>query len=98
MCDYDANDLSGLDDKDQEYCMSGDNMAQIPGVEEEEEGEFSEEEEIDIYVQLEQKQKDLTLAAELGKALLEKNEELERRNEQLVEDFAQKIEVSSTYY
>ncbi|XP_048767628.2 bicaudal D-related protein homolog isoform X3 [Ostrea edulis] len=96
MCDYriNDNDTSSFDYRGQgKYCMSGDNMAEAPGVEEEGEGGFSEEEEdIDIYAQLEQKQKDLTLAAELGKALLEKNAELERRNEQMIEEFAQKIE------
>ena len=50
-------------------------------------------EEDDVFAQLAQKERDLTLAAELGKALLEKNEELERRNEQTIEDFAHKIEV-----
>lgn len=98
MCDYriNDNDTSSFDYRGQDkYCMSGDNMAEAPRVEEEGEGGFSEEEEdIDIYAQLEQKQKDLTLAAELGKALLEKNAELERRNEQMIEEFAQKIEVN----
>ena len=48
----------------------------------------------DVYVQLAQKERDLILAAELGKALLEKNEELSKRNEQLVEEYSYKIEVS----
>ncbi|XP_078335899.1 BICD family-like cargo adapter 1 isoform X4 [Crassostrea virginica] len=79
-------------DLDEDF-VSGDSMAESPGVGEEEEfiGD-EEEEEMDVYAQLEQKEKDLRLAAELGKALLEKNEELERRNEQIIEDFAQKIE------
>ena len=82
-------------DLDEDF-VSGDNMAESPGVGEEEEfiGD-EEEEEMDVNAQLEQKEKDLRLAAELGKALLEKNEELERRNEQIIEDFAQKIEVRS---
>ena len=42
---------------------------------------------------LEQKEKDLTLAAELGKALLEKNEDLTRENHELSMEFAAKIEV-----
>ncbi|XP_064613123.1 LOW QUALITY PROTEIN: bicaudal D-related protein homolog [Liolophura sinensis] len=46
----------------------------------------------DIYGQLEQKEKDLVLAAELGKALLEKNEELTRIHEQTVEEYNIKIE------
>lgn len=44
--------------------------------------------------QLEQKDKDLMLAAELGKALLEKNSDLEKKLEQSTEDYNQRIEVS----
>lgn len=44
--------------------------------------------------QLEQKDKDLMLAAELGKALLEKNSDLEKKLEQSTEDYSQRIEVS----
>lgn len=47
----------------------------------------------DIYTQLQQKEKDLILAAELGKALLEKNEELSRQNEKIAEDYSQKLEL-----
>ena len=47
----------------------------------------------DIYGQLQQKERDLILAAELGKALLEKNEELSKQNEKIAEDFSQKLEV-----
>ncbi|XP_073987771.1 bicaudal D-related protein homolog isoform X2 [Rhodnius prolixus] len=47
----------------------------------------------DVYAQLQQKDKDLILAAELGKALLEKNEELSRANERLAEDYSQKLEI-----
>ncbi|XP_067015291.2 bicaudal D-related protein homolog [Anabrus simplex] len=50
-------------------------------------------EDLDIYAQLQQKEKDLILAAELGKALLEKNEELSRQNERIAEDFSQKLEL-----
>ncbi|KFM56567.1 Bicaudal D-related protein-like protein, partial [Stegodyphus mimosarum] len=39
----------------------------------------------DVYTQLAQREKDLVLAAELGKALLEKNEEISRANERLAE-------------
>lgn len=49
----------------------------------------------DLYAQLQQKEKDLILAAELGKALLEKNEDLSRHNERLAEEYSQKLEVSS---
>lgn len=47
----------------------------------------------DVFAQLEQKERDLVLAAELGKALLEKNEELSQQNEKMTEDFCQKLEV-----
>ena len=52
-------------------------------------------EEGDVFAQLAQKERDLILAAELGKALLEKNQELTKRNEGVAEEFNQKIEVSS---
>ena len=48
----------------------------------------------DIYAQLLQKDKDLLLAAELGKALLERNEELSKNNEALQEELAQRTEVA----
>ena len=47
----------------------------------------------DIYRQLAQKEKDLLLAAELGKALLEKNEELNQKYEMLQEEYSQVVEV-----
>ena len=47
----------------------------------------------DIYAQLEQKERDLVLAAELGKALLDKNEDLSRQNERIAEEFSMKLEV-----
>merc|ERR1712038_1052261 len=46
----------------------------------------------DVYSQLAQKEKDLVLAAELGKALLGKNEDLARQNEKLQDDFSQRLE------
>ncbi|KAL5016876.1 hypothetical protein ScPMuIL_006465 [Solemya velum] len=52
----------------------------------------SESENGDVYSQLAEKEKDLTLAAELGKALLEQNQELQSQNEQLVEEYTQKLE------
>nr|CAD7402799.1 unnamed protein product [Timema cristinae] len=52
----------------------------------------TEEEELDVYQQLHKKEKDLILAAELGKALLEKNEELSRKNERIAEEYSQKLE------
>ena len=47
----------------------------------------------DVYAQLEQKEKDLILAAELGKALLERNEELVKRQDQMQQELAEKMEV-----
>lgn len=49
----------------------------------------------DVWAQLQQKDSDILLAAELGKALLEKNEDLVKQHEQLIEDYSAKIEVSS---
>ena len=49
-----------------------------------------------LYAQLEQKDKDLTLAAELGNVLLEKNEELRRQNDALEKEFAENVEVRQT--
>merc|ERR1712013_484988 len=46
----------------------------------------------DIYSRLQQKERDLILAAELGKALLEKNEDLSKQNEKIAEEFSQKLE------
>ncbi|CAH0549227.1 unnamed protein product [Brassicogethes aeneus] len=46
----------------------------------------------DIWTQLQQKENDLVLAAELGKALLEKNEELKKHQEALVEEYSKKLE------
>lgn len=50
----------------------------------------------DIYTQLAQKDKDLILAAELGKALLERNEELTRANERITEEYSHKLEVRAS--
>ncbi|XP_015183985.1 PREDICTED: bicaudal D-related protein homolog isoform X1 [Polistes dominula] len=43
---------------------------------------------------LKQRERDLVLAAELGKALLERNQELTRQSELLAEEYAAKLEVS----
>ena len=48
----------------------------------------------DVYTVLANKERDLLLAAELGKELLEKNEELKKKNDTLVEDYSKRIEVS----
>lgn len=50
--------------------------------------------EIDVWTQLQQKESDLLLAAELGKALLEKNEELKKEQERVTEEYSKKVEVS----
>ena len=62
-----------------------------------ESGVFSEENS-DMYAQLEQKERDLVLAAELGKVLLDKNEELSRQNERIAEEFSFKLEVRGPKY
>lgn len=49
----------------------------------------------DVYAQLVQKERDLLLAAQLGKALLEKNEELGLQNERMAEDYSRQLEVSA---
>lgn len=48
----------------------------------------------DVWTQLQQKDNDLVLAAELGKALLEKNEELKKQLDSVVEEYSKKLEVS----
>lgn len=49
----------------------------------------------ELYILLAKKEKDLQLAAELGKVLLERNEELSRANEKITEEYSHKLEVSS---
>jgi coiled-coil domain-containing protein 64 len=51
------------------------------------------EAEVDIYELLNQRERDLTLAAEIGQALLEKNEQLSKQNEEIAEEFSKKLEV-----
>ncbi|KAH9377393.1 hypothetical protein HPB48_008599 [Haemaphysalis longicornis] len=46
----------------------------------------------DVYSQLAQKEKDLLLAAEIGKELLERNSDLSRQNERLTEEYSRKLE------
>ncbi|XP_008194875.1 bicaudal D-related protein homolog isoform X3 [Tribolium castaneum] len=46
----------------------------------------------DVWTQLQQKENDLLLAAELGKALLEKNEELKKQHDAVIEDYSKKLE------
>lgn len=51
----------------------------------------------DVWTQLRQKENDLQLAAELGKALLEKNEELKKQHDATVEEYSKKLEVILWY-
>ncbi|XP_050728980.1 bicaudal D-related protein homolog isoform X1 [Eriocheir sinensis] len=53
----------------------------------------NQETEEDVHARLAQKERDLILAAELGKALLERNEILVQQNERLAEDYSHKLEV-----
>ena len=52
-----------------------------------------EADEDDLRMQLIQKENDLILAAELGKALLVKNEELKEANEKMADEFSERLEV-----
>lgn len=52
----------------------------------------------DVYILLAKKEKDLQLAAELGKVLLEKNDELSKANERITEDYSHKLEVSKVFH
>lgn len=49
----------------------------------------------DLIVQLARKDQDLILAAELGKELLDRNEELTLANERITEDYTRKLEVNT---
>ena len=51
----------------------------------------------ELYAQLVQKERDLLLAAQLGKALLEKNEELGLQNEKMAEEYSRQLEVSACF-
>ncbi|CAG2160348.1 unnamed protein product [Oppiella nova] len=55
--------------------------------------EMSCESSANLLSQLQQKEKDLILAAELGKALLDRNEELSRANEKITEEYSHKLEI-----
>ena len=50
-----------------------------------------------LLLQLAGKEKDLELAAELGKALLSKNKELMEQRESMVIEYTKKIEVANTF-
>ncbi|GFR90708.1 bicaudal D-related protein [Elysia marginata] len=49
-------------------------------------------EDVDVYQRLAQKERDLILAAELGKALLDSNQELQTQYDQTVEEYSLKVE------
>ncbi|KAL4702482.1 hypothetical protein ACJJTC_004977 [Scirpophaga incertulas] len=53
---------------------------------------------VDVWSQLQQKESDLLLAAELGKALLEKNEELKKEQERVVDEYSKKLEVNMAIF
>lgn len=64
--------------------------------------EYMEEREVteptqDVYGVLEQKERDLMFAAELGKALLANNEELRVKNEEIMSEFHHAMSVSISY-
>ena len=52
-----------------------------------------EEKQVDVYTCLAEKESNLVLAAELGKALLHRNEILVQENERLAEEYSRKLEV-----
>lgn len=53
---------------------------------------------VDVWTQLQQKENDLVLAAEFGKALLEKNEDLKKQQDAIIEEYSKKLEVSPSYF
>lgn len=59
-------------------------------------GTMDTSQEPDLWAQLQQKESDLLLAAELGKALLDKNEELKKEQERVTEEYSKKVEVSQS--
>ena len=70
-------------------------MALMKNGDENEQGD--EDKVTDVRALLAQKEKDLILAAELGKALLEKNEDLSQHNEKMAEEFSKQLEVGSSF-
>ena len=57
-------------------------------------GQGETKENLNIYKLIQEKENDLVLAAELGKALLDKNEEISQQRERIVLDYTQKLEVN----
>ena len=55
--------------------------------------DFKEDSDENIIKLIQEKDKDLLLAAELGKALLDKNEEISHNRERIVLDYTQRLEV-----
>lgn len=52
----------------------------------------------ELRAMLDERENDLHLAGELGKALLEKNEELTREHDQTCQEYHSKVEVSVLFY
>ncbi|XP_025090985.1 bicaudal D-related protein homolog isoform X2 [Pomacea canaliculata] len=71
-------------DRDDDDVTYDDNYADVSDEEQEDDG--------DVYAQLARKERDLLLAAQLGKALLEENEELRRQNMALSQECSQRME------
>ena len=74
-----------------EGCMEGVSEGGAGNVRQEDGENLTDED--TMYAQLAQKERDLHLAAELGKALLEQNQELQTKNQALVEQYTNQIEV-----
>ena len=72
-----------------------DSMCRAPDIMEEGEGD-NKKPEVDIYKVIQEKEHDLVLAAELGKVLLDKNEEISQIREKIVLDYTQRLEVRTS--
>ena len=70
-----------------------DNMCLGPDIGE---GSDSKKAEVDVYKVIQEKEHDLVLAAELGKVLLDKNEEISQIREKIVLDYTQRLEVRTS--
>ena len=70
-------------------------MCRAPDIMEEGEGK-TKKAEVDIYKVIQEKEHDLVLAAELGKVLLDKNEEISQIREKIVLDYTQRLEVRTS--
>ena len=70
-------------------------MCLAPDIMEEGGPKKAEVDNVDIYKVIQEKEHDLVLAAELGKALLDKNEEISQVREKIVLDYTQRLEALS---